>query len=580
MKNGIRLALVCLLALTAGMGGSAQGPTRSTTGGTWFPDYDSGPVPESNYVVLCKITGEIDDGIAVVVERAVKSARNASALIFVIDTPGGRVDSAIEITRHIMNAACPTYAYVEGMGAISAGAIISYACDHIVMGPATNIGASTPISMGPEGAVAVDEKSMSFVRAKYRALGEEKGHNPLIGEAMVDKEIVLYGFENTDGSYTTYKVENGTVTDTFTEDGSEDKFPVDAPLGVAQSGPAMPVAPVGLMALPHAQSPQSQPRGLPDIVRELVGEPPKPPVVEESEEENKPEAPVPMEIPAGAELICSGEKLLTLTTAEALRFRLTALKADNVDQLLSYYGDTGSTKHYIVPTLPEALFAWLTSPMIAGLLLMLGIGGLYIEIRTPGFGVPGMIGATCLALFFGSYLVLGIADWVDIILVGIGIALLLIEIFVLPGFGFVGVGGLVCMLAGFYLAMVRNPIPQYEWDFSRLSDVTQTLMTTFVLFTGLMILTWKLFPRTPMAGWLVLREAQTANTGYVVQTDEQERLAEGLEGEASSMLRPAGRARFEGKNYDVVTRGEFIEPHTRVRIIRADGNRYVVEAVR
>ncbi len=82
-----------------------------------------------------------------------------------------------------------------------------------------------------------------------------------------------------------------------------------------------------------------------------------------------------------------------------------------------------------------------------------------------------------------------------------------------------------------------------------------------------------------MAGWLVLREAQAANAGYVVQTDEQERLAEGLEGEATSVLRPAGRARFHGKNYDVVTRGEFIEADTRIRIIRADGNRYVVEAV-
>lgn len=573
MKHTYRCLAALLLAAVACLGG-AQGPSRPTTGGTWFPASDSGQPPEEDHVVLCKITGEIDDGVAVVVERAVKTAKNAKGLVFVIDTPGGRVDSAIEITRHIMAAGCPTFAYVEGMGAISAGAIISYACDHIIMGPATNIGASTPISMGPEGAIAVDEKSMSFVRAKYRALGEEKGHNPLIGEAMVDREIALYGFENPDGSYTTFKVVDGVVSDTYTDSGADDKPAVVAPLGVAQATPKTSAR----LALMQAQPQQpTQPRTLPDIVRELVGEPPAPPV-EPKPEEEKPPAPPPAELPAGAELICTADKLLTLTSDEALRYRLSPIKAETVDQLLSYYKLDGK-KHYIVPTLPEAIFAWLTSPMIAGLLLMLGIGGLYLEVRTPGFGLPGIVGAACLALFFGSYLVLGLADWIDIALVVAGVTLLLIEIFVLPGFGFVGAGGLVCLLAGLYLAMVRNPIPQYEWDFSRLSDVTQTMGTTFVLFTAMVLATWKLIPRTPMAGWLVLKTEQDADAGYVVQTEEQERLAENLEGVATTMLRPSGRGRFEGRNYDVVTRGEFIEPGTPIRIIRADANRYVVEAI-
>src|SRR5690606_32561983 len=126
------------------------------------PDSGSGTPPESGYVVIAKIEGEIDDGVAVVVERAVAEAANADGLVFVIDTPGGRVDSAIAITRSIMSAKCPTVAYVEGMGAISAGAIISYSCDHIVMAPASNIGASTPITMGAQDeASQVTEKSMS-----------------------------------------------------------------------------------------------------------------------------------------------------------------------------------------------------------------------------------------------------------------------------------------------------------------------------------------------------------------------------------------------------------------------------------
>jgi membrane-bound serine protease (ClpP class) len=525
-------------------------------------------------VVLCKITGMIDDGIAVVVERAVKEARQANALIFVVDTPGGRVDSAIEITRHILGASCPTYAYIEGMGAISAGALISYACDHIVMAPATNIGASTPVTMGTEGMEAVEEKSMSFVRAKYRALGEAKGHNPLIGEAMVDSEIALYGLRAEDGSYTTYKVVDGKVADRYTQNWAGTKVVQEQP--PAEEAPA----PEGVVLLVNGLLAQAQP-GLPDIVRQLTGQPATPPAatLEEKKEAEPPVIyPLPADLPANAELIDGPAQLLTFTTEEALRYGLAAFKADRLEDLLAHFGVAEMTRHYVVPNFAEWLFAWLTSPLISGLLLMIGIGGLYLEVKTPGIGLAGIVGAVCLALFFGAYLVLGIADWMDVILVVGGVVLILVELFIFPGTGVAGVTGIISIVAGLYLAMVRVPIPEYEWDFIRLNYVGQTFVTALVLLVAFVIATWKLLPRTPLWGHLVLADSQLAEAGYVVQTEAQELLSAGLRGHASTMLRPAGRARFNGVLYDVVTRGEFIAPGTPIRIIRADGNRYVVSA--
>ncbi|MBI1319851.1 MAG: hypothetical protein GC168_13050 [Candidatus Hydrogenedens sp.] len=554
----IRIFVALVLAL-APLATLAQG------GGTWFPEAGSGTPPDGGYVVIAKIEGEIDDGVAVVVERAVQEAANADGLVFVIDTPGGRVDSAIEITRHIMSAKCPTVAYVEGMGAISAGAIISYSCDYIVMAPASNIGASTPINMGADQSIEVTEKSMSFIRAKYRALGEENNHNPLLGEAMVDNEIELWGHAEADGGYTVYKMHNGDVMEKVTT-------APDAPL--TESAPA-----AGVASLPSStlRMQAQQPGGLPEIFRDIIGEPKPEPV-----EEAAPEVPLvgengrPVSVPADADLISEPGKLLTLTSQEAVKYHLSQLQAENIGAALQHFGWDELVWHYVVPNFAEYLFAWLTSPMISGLLLMLGMGGLYMEVRTPGFGLPGIIGVACLALFFGSYIVLGVADWVDLILVVVGLGLLAVEIFMIPGFGVTGVSGIVCLMAGFYMALVKAPIPQYDWDYARLNDAGQTLTTALVMFTVLVLVTWKLLPRTPLAGWLVLGEAQDIAAGYIVQSDEEERLSSGLRGEAVTLLRPAGRGRFEGKNYDVVTRGEYIEPGTPIRIIRVDGNRHVV----
>lgn len=528
----IRAAIGCAFLLLAGLTAHAQDKAP-----------DDAPA-DGGFVVVCTIDSEIDDGVAVVVQRAVREAEGAAGLVFVIDTPGGRVDSAIDITRYILDAPCPTVAFITGMGAISAGALISYACDDLVMAPSSNIGASTPIMPGMETTPAMDEKSNSFIRAKYRALGEEKGHNPLLGEAMVDAGIELHGYPGPDGKYVIIKV-------------GDESPPVQA-----EAVPATKPAP----AAPGQAD-------LERVVRGLLGQ------AEPAAVSTPPVEVTTSPVQPGMEVVSAKGNLLTLTPQEAFKFGLVAHRASDLDEALAWKGWGELRRVNIVPNWDESLFSFLTSPTIAGLLLMCGIGGLYVEIRTPGFGIPGFVGLLCLATFFGSHLVVGMADWVDLLIVLIGITLIAVEIFVIPGFGFVGVTGLLCLVVGCYMALTRVPIPKYSWDFTRLEDAGQTVATAALLLTLFTIATWRYLPRTVLWRSLINVTEQDVRAGYTVQSPEVAAAAVGLRGVASSTLRPAGRARFGGKTLDVMTRGEFIAEGTPVEIIAVDGNRTLVSAI-
>jgi len=227
-------------------------------------------------------------------------------------------------------------------------------------------------------------------------------------------------------------------------------------------------------------------------------------------------------------------------------------------------------------TWSEALFAFLTSPMISGLLLLCGIAGVYIEFKTPGFGLPGILGGVCLSIYFGSRLVIGLAEWLDLLLVIVGLLLLVAEIFLIPGFGVAGVSGMLCLAVGIYLSLTRVPIPEYTWDFMRLRDAGITVMLASLLFILLIMVTWKVFPQTRLARGLILAHTESAAAGYTVQSDSDHRAALGLQGKAATMLRPSGRGRLGTTSYDVVTRGEFIDADRPIQIIEVEGNRYVV----
>src|SRR5690606_11926743 len=146
-------------------------------------------------------------------------------------------------------------------------------------------------------------------------------------------------------------------------------------------------------------------------------------------------------------------KLLTLTTDEAVRVGY-ATRVEDWDALLETLNLSGATSQTTEVNWAEGLVRFLTHPLVAPLLLSLGFLGLIIELKTPAFGLAGVAGLASLALFFGSHYLVGLAGWEELILLGVGVLLLGIEIFAVPGFGVFGVAGILAVLASMYLSLV------------------------------------------------------------------------------------------------------------------------------
>lgn len=517
----------------------------------------SAPAPPE-YVTAVRLDGMVDDGMAVLAARAIKEVGDSKAIVFIVDTPGGLVDSAINITDMILEAPCKTIAYVKGMGATSAGAMISYACDEIVMAPGATMGTAQPVTPSAEGMQPLGEKETSFVRAKFAALAELKGRNPDIARAMVDKDVELRAYPQPDG---TFKVE-ATKGVTKRKDEIEliDKVTND-PEKVIRS----------IAELLDIPIPDVSPKKDEDVQ----------PATEPEEAEGA-QAPTATAENDGGIVIDSSDKLLTLTPQEAKKYGLIKYIAKDMDDLLWQLSYNNAAVVTITPTWSEDLYKWLISPQITLLLLVLGIGGLYIEFKTPGFGLPGVVGICALAIFFGSRSVVGLADWLDVALVITGIILVLVEIFVIPGFGVVGALGIIFVLAGVVMSFTFDDftLPTYSWQWDRLEDAGFAMTMTMFSMVLIVLLTWKFLPKTPLYRRLVLADQQLPHEGYTAQVPQEAEATIGKEGVATSMLRPAGRGRFGDKTFQVVSLSEYIEEGTPIVIVQAEGNRYVVDRIK
>lgn len=509
-------------------------------------------------VVVCPISEMVDQGLLVVVQRAVEEAQDADALILEVDTPGGLLDTAGDIVDELLNAGVPTLAYVKGMGGISAGALISIACDEIVMSPEATIGALVPVTMGSQGMQPVGEKVVSFVRTKATAIAELKSYNPAIVRAMVDQDIELYAQYNEDGTVQVW-----------------------SPLGNA-----------GGAADQNGSGSSESATAIEDALRRVAESTEEPieklrKLFEDSQDEKPAPVPVPVQgagpIPQDGKphLILAKGKVLTLTAGDAAFYGFSSGTYDTLDGVLEHMDLAGASVRRIKPTWQEEAYRWLTNPTISGILILLALGGLYFELQTPGIGFPLAVSIIAFTLFFGARAILGFTEWIDIALVIIGIVLLIIELFVTPGFGLAGIAGIICGAVGMVLSFTLDgfSIPEYPWEFQRLQDAAIALGISLSGFIVLVWATWKFLPHTSVFRYIVLADDQSLSAGYVVQTEAQEQAGIGMKGVATTMLRPAGRGRFEGKLYDIVSRGEFITKDTPLVVVAVEGNRYVVDPI-
>jgi membrane-bound serine protease (ClpP class) len=266
-------------------------------------------------------------------------------------------------------------------------------------------------------------------------------------------------------------------------------------------------------------------------------------------------------------------KLLTLTTDEALKLEVADFRADTLDAVLRHLGLADAQVRTASPHWAEQLVRFLTHPVVSSLLISIGMLGILIELRTPGFGVAGGLGIGSLALFFYGHWLVQLAGWEELLLAAVGLVLLAVEIFVTPGFGVVGALGITALLGGLALSMVGagDTVATIVAALSRI-----VIALVGALLAGLLML--RFVPKLPFARRLVLEtDLGTGPThGSAPETDQRWLGQQGL---AVSVLRPAGIAEFDGERVDVVTDGVMIESGERIVVTRVDGNRIVVRRV-
>jgi len=239
----------------------------------------------------------------------------------------------------------------------------------------------------------------------------------------------------------------------------------------------------------------------------------------------------------------------------------------------------GATLVKVPITWSENLVRFLTKPMVSGLLLTLGTLGLIFEMWTPGWGVGGTIGAFFLALFFGGQYLVGMAGWIEPLLFVLGVGLLLAEIFVIPGFGVAGIGGIILIVASLFLALVRHPFSTSPIAKEEYGQALYTISLSFVAVFVIIFLSLKFVPRTDI--WkklrtsIVLTSREESGQGYRGTPASWEKFR-GKEGKSLTILRPAGRAIFGEEILDVVTEGGFINRDSRIKVIKVEGNRIIV----
>ncbi len=266
-------------------------------------------------------------------------------------------------------------------------------------------------------------------------------------------------------------------------------------------------------------------------------------------------------------------KLLTLTTEEAVRVGY-AREVAGWDALLAALELEGAEVYRAETNWAESVVRFVTHPVVAPLLLSLGLLGLIVEIKTPAFGLAGLAGIASLALFFGSHMILGLAGWEEVILLVAGLALLGVEIFVVPGFGIFGVAGTLAVLASLYLSLVGNMATGF--DLSQAALILSTAIALVLVGAWTII---RLLPRNERfrRSGIMLGDSLSRETGYLSAPVRPDLV--GHEGVALTDLRPAGTAQIGDERVDVVADGSWIERGTPIRVVRSDGYRHVVQPV-
>jgi membrane-bound serine protease (ClpP class) len=278
---------------------------------------------------------------------------------------------------------------------------------------------------------------------------------------------------------------------------------------------------------------------------------------------------------AEKQTIVKAGELLTMSSGEAKEFGFSRATVRDLDEAISLYAVPGAHRVRYETNWSEEMVRVLNSPALSSILLIVGIMALYMAFKVPGLGAPEAVAVACFAILFLSKYLIGLANVVEILIFLAGVSLLLTEIFLIPGFGIVGITGILCIFISLVLGFQKFTIPETTFEVHFLVRNLLIIFGSFMGATILFMFLVRFLPKTPLFGRLVLQTAQSPELGYVVGSAAHRDWV-GARGVAVGPLRPSGRAEIDGETMLVVSDGEFIEPGTRIVVSEVRGNRVLV----
>ncbi len=272
-------------------------------------------------------------------------------------------------------------------------------------------------------------------------------------------------------------------------------------------------------------------------------------------------------------------KILTFTTQEAIKYGYCEGQAESIQDVIEQIGYKDYQLVSYKPTFYSGLKGFLTNPIFHGILILVIIGGLYFELQSPGIGFPLLASAVAAVLYFAPLYIDGLAANWEIIIFVIGIILIILEIFVVPGFGITGISGIILVFGGLTLSLVDNVV----FDFSNVpaKEMVMSLIIvsagTFLSFIIAIPLSQKLFTSGPLAK-VALQTSQNIEEGYLSVDAELKQLI-GYQGIAQTTLRPSGKIIIENETYDAVSEIGMIDKGVKIKVTQyASGQLYVIKA--
>ncbi len=451
-------------------------------------------------VYIIPVSGTVDPAMAAYIKREVKNIKNNHNAVFVfkMDTFGGRVDSALDISDTISNLPGDrTIAFVEKK-AISAGALIALSSGQLFMRPNTIIGDCAPIINSGGGMKMAGEKIQTVLRAKFRALAKRNNYPVLLAQSMVSLDMEVY------------------------------------------------------QVMMNGKKQFIDKKNYDDLSKN---------------EKNK--------ITSKKTIVAKGE-LLTMDDAEAFDLGFSRKSVDNINEALSLAGYNSWKIITVKPSWSENLVSFLT-PFLP-LLMLIGIGAIYTEIKAPGFGIPGIIGILCLGTVFFNQFLMGLADQAELLILLIGVMLLAVEVFVIPGFGIAGISGLLMIATGLVLSFQGfvMPDPSLPWQgellMTNIAHVLGSFLFAFLISLFMIRFVLPKFSKIVKSPYL-----ETDLKSSHVKTVENLEVKPGDTGIAHTFLRPSGKIVVNHRKIDAITRGEFIEKGKPVIIDGIEQNHVIVK---